>query len=53
MNIKPEETIVIGDQMLTDVFGAIEMVYIQLWWFLLNVQMVLLQSSTVLLNVAY
>ena len=53
MNIKPEETIVIGDQMLTDVFGGNRNGFIQLWWFLLNVQMVLLQSSTVLLNVAY
>ena len=52
MNIKPEETIVIGDQMLTDVFGG-NRNGLYTWWFLLNVQMVLLQSSTVLLNVAY
>ena len=31
MNIKPNETVVIGDQMLTDVLVVIVMVYIQLW----------------------
>ena len=53
MNIKPEETIVIGDQMLTDVFGGNRNGLYTIMVVLLNVQMVLLQSSTVLLNVAY
>lgn len=42
MNIRPDQTVVIGDQMLTDVFGVIVEVYIQLWLFQLNELMALL-----------
>ena len=31
MNLNPSEIVVIGDQMLTDVFGGIDAVYLLLW----------------------
>ncbi|SUL35963.1 Hydrolase, HAD subfamily IIIA [Staphylococcus aureus] len=44
MNIRPDQTVVIGDQMLTDVLVVIVEVYIQLWLFQLNELMALLLS---------
>ena len=50
MGMKKEETVVIGDQLLTDVLAEIEADFIRFLLCLLHKRMAFLQNLTALLN---